>query len=321
MLLSLAEDSTLHCYDISADAETGQGKLVFRRRLPADLTPTSLRFAASVPLILLADTACVRTFDCNGDLIATLQPDAGYNLRLASRGACAYSDAARVSLLCVQTARQGARAKWGRASSSVLDGLDAAAAAAEAAAAGVALASPLASPTSPPPSSTTRLARYSCPLTLLAIYPAMADQLGPEPSNSQLRQTLARFTHAQRLDEASFAADPTLPQGGTLRSRKASSSRVGGRSGSNGRRRPRGSGSVGGSSYGGDSAVAGVARAAVSVASGGISEKAMAARDQSSAGGGGSVAGASFMSGVGSRCSSRPGGGGGGSEAGLSMRS
>ena len=31
MLLSLAEDSTLHCYDISADAETGQGKLVFRR--------------------------------------------------------------------------------------------------------------------------------------------------------------------------------------------------------------------------------------------------------------------------------------------------
>ena len=34
MLLSLAEDCTLHCYDISADAETGQGKLVFRRRLP-----------------------------------------------------------------------------------------------------------------------------------------------------------------------------------------------------------------------------------------------------------------------------------------------
>ena len=67
--------------------------------------------------------------------------------------------------------------------------------------------------------------------------------------------------------------------------------------------------------------MAGVARAAVSVASGGISEKAMAARDQSSAGGGGSVAGASFMSGVGSRCSSRHGGGGGGSEAGMSMRS
>ena len=61
---------------------------------------------------------------------------------------------------------------------------------------------------------------------------------------------------------------------------------------------------------GGDSAVAGVARSAVSVASGGISEKAMAARDHSSAGGGGgSVAGASFMSGGGSRCSSRPGGG------------
>ena len=156
-----------------------------------------------MPLILLADTACVRTFDCNGDLIATLQPDAGYDLRLASRGACAYSDAARVSLLCMQTAKKGVRAKWGRASSSILDGLEAAAAAAEAAAAGE---EPLVSPTSTP-ASTTRLARYSCPLTLLSVYPAMAEQLGAEPSNSELRQTLARFTHAQRLDEARLAAD------------------------------------------------------------------------------------------------------------------
>eukprot|EP00964_Phaeocystis_antarctica_P133335 scaffold97530_cov37-Phaeocystis_antarctica.AAC.2 len=172
-------------------------------RLPADLSPTWVRFAASVPLILLADTACVRTFDCNGDLIATLQPDAGYDLRLASRGACAYSDAARVALLCMQTAKNGVRDKWGRASSSILDGLEAAAAEAEAAAAGE---EPLVSPTSTP-ASTTRLARYSCPLTLLSVYPAMAEQLGAEPSNSELRQVLARFTHAQRLDEARLAAD------------------------------------------------------------------------------------------------------------------
>ena len=146
----------------------------------------------------------MRTFDCNGDLIATLQPDAGYDLRLASRGACAYSDAARVALLCMQTAKNGVRDKWGRASSSILDGLEAAAAAAEAAAAGE---EPLVSPTSTP-ASTTRLARYSCPLTLLSVYPAMAEQLGAEPSNSELRQVLARFTHAQRLDEARLAANP-----------------------------------------------------------------------------------------------------------------
>ena len=87
MLLSLAEDGTLHCYDLSSDAETGQGKLVFRRRLPptylpyisptsplylpstsplppphprrlpADLAPSWLRFTACVPLVLLADAA------------------------------------------------------------------------------------------------------------------------------------------------------------------------------------------------------------------------------------------------------------------------
>ena len=66
---------------------------------------------------------------------------------------------------------------------------------------------------------------------------------------------------------------------------------------------------------GGDSALpsrpGSVARSAVSVAAGGISEKAMAARGHVSAGGGGSVAGASGISGGGSRCSSRPGGGSG----------
>ena len=159
----------------------------------------------------------MRTFDCNGELIATLQPDAGYDLRLASRGACAYSDAARVQLLCLQTAKKGVKAKWGRASNSVLDALDAAAAAAAAAEAEAAGeegldsptgGSPPLSPTAAPPTSTMRLARYSCPLTLLCAYPAMAEQLGPDPSNSQLRQTLARFTHAQRLDEARFAPRP-----------------------------------------------------------------------------------------------------------------
>ena len=37
-----------------------------------------------MPLVLLADAACVRTFDCNGELIATLQPDAGYALQLSN---------------------------------------------------------------------------------------------------------------------------------------------------------------------------------------------------------------------------------------------
>ena len=58
-------------------------------------------------------------------------------------------------------------------------------------------------------------------LTLtLTLTLTQAAHLGPEPSNSQLRQALARFTHAQRLDQANFAEDPSLPQGGTLRSRR-----------------------------------------------------------------------------------------------------
>ena len=63
----------------------------------------------------------------------------------------------------------------------------------------------------PKPKPKPKQARYSAPLVLRATYPAMARHLGPEPSNSQLRQALARFTHAQRLDEARVAEDPPLP--------------------------------------------------------------------------------------------------------------
>ena len=128
-----------------------------------------------MPLVLLADAACVRTFDCNGELIATLQPDAGYALQLAARGGdgaqggCAYSDAARASLLCVQTAPAPAQAEAeaGEEKETAGEAADSA------------------------PAPSTLLARYSPSLVLLAIYPAMAAHLGPEPSNSQLRQALA----------------------------------------------------------------------------------------------------------------------------------
>ena len=49
LVLSLAADRTLHAHDISDDSETGQGKLVFRRRLPASLEPLWVELSRALP--------------------------------------------------------------------------------------------------------------------------------------------------------------------------------------------------------------------------------------------------------------------------------
>ena len=63
LVLSLAADRTLHAHDISDDSETGQGKLVFRRRLPASLEPLWVELSRALPLALVGSTGCVRVLD------------------------------------------------------------------------------------------------------------------------------------------------------------------------------------------------------------------------------------------------------------------
>ena len=347
LLLSLAADHTLHCYDVSPDAETGQGKLVFRRRLPPDVAPSWLRVSSVMPLALLGDAAdaSVRVFDTNGDLIAYLRADDGAALALAAPGACAHADTPRAQLVCV-----AATAAPTDADADAPTGDDAAAAAAteEAAAPADDAAAAAAA------ASSVSLVTFAAPDVVLGAYPQLAGALaaaGAEATPAQLRQLLGRYTHAQRTDAALLASDPMLSGGGSLGGRKGSiggSRRGGGAGAGRSQRRPsRGAsmfaGSEGGVSRGGDSsstlgagppaAAGGGARRDAS----GLSESALRAR-QGSAGaassngsfagprGGGSVGGGSQISGSrgggGSRCgggserSFGGGGGGGGSVSG-----
>ena len=73
-LASYAADHTLHGYDVSADPETGQGKLVFRRRLDESVNVRWMRVTAPLPVVLVGCDDAVRVIDIHGDLLAKLSP-------------------------------------------------------------------------------------------------------------------------------------------------------------------------------------------------------------------------------------------------------
>jgi hypothetical protein len=76
LCISYAADFTLHGYDVSADPETGQGKLTFRRRLEHGMHATWLAIGAQLPLVLLGSPDAIRIFDMQGDLLALFNPHA-----------------------------------------------------------------------------------------------------------------------------------------------------------------------------------------------------------------------------------------------------
>lgn len=240
LVLSLAADRTLHAHDISDDSETGQGKLVFRRRLPASLEPLWVELSRALPLALVGSTGCVRVLDMQatrpsceptphpplpstcacaapapfsraapdappasqGELIAKLSAPPRCTLDLGRPGPCAFVSAALASLVCVvATAGPDTTAEGAPDTETTAE--------AEAEAVGRALATEASSDGAP------ALARFDLDATLLACYPHVTGLLSDPPTAQQLRHLLA-FSHAQRLDAAALAQGPFLAQGTPL---------------------------------------------------------------------------------------------------------
>ena len=190
LCISYAADFTLHGYDVSADPETGQGKLTFRRRLEHGMEALWLAIGAQLPLVLLGSPDAIRIFDMQGDLLTLFNPHAaaaraglsgGAALLTARPGPCAlllssqhYSVSCLAMPATAPSLTMGAEAK------------------------------------------APQLACLSLSAALLATYPHLPGLVGGEVPVPLLATLLKSYTHAQRQDAQLMAAAPLLVQGGTL---------------------------------------------------------------------------------------------------------
>ena len=291
LCVSYAADFTLHGYDVSAEPETGQGKLTFRRRLEQGMAATWLAISAQLPLVLLGSPDAIRIFDMQGDLLALFNPHAaaakaglsgGAALLTARPGPCAL-------LLSSQHYSVGCLAMPATAPS-------------------IATGEPEAEPGAE--AGAPQLACLSLSAALLATYPHLPGLVGGEVPMPLLATLLKSYTHAQRQDAQLMAAAPLLVQGGTLGgSTKGGGSRTKKGGGSRAGQRGKGAGTAlsvvaeedsllqasrvsGGSSIGATPRSSGRQQGG---AGGGITEQAIRARE-GGATGGSSVAGSAALS-------------------------
>jgi len=229
LLVSLAEDCTLHCYDLSPEPETGQGKLVFRRSLPLGIHFSWVAWASRYPLVFLASPGVIRVLDANGDILSLLQPSPGLTLHLGSPDVCGPTSLDH--LLAVSSADATATGD------------------------ATAEAEPAAEPDA--------LCSLSLDQLLNTLYPHISELFGSEPTAAAYREALVRFSHAQRLDRELMGSLSFLagPKGMSRRGQGSTTSRgsVKGRKGRSSSIKPTPDGSSGGSRA---NSVAGSTRAA-----------------------------------------------------------
>ena len=291
LCISYAADFTLHGYDVSADPETGQGKLTFRRRLEHGMQATWLAIGAQLPLVLLGSPDAIRIFDMQGDLLALFNPHAAAAKAGLSGGAA------------LLTARPGPCTLLLSSQHYSVSCL-----AMPATAPSLATGEPGAEPGAE--AEAPQLACLSLSAALLATYPHLPGLVGGEVPVPLLATLLKSYTHAQRQDAQLMAAAPLLVQGGTLGgSTKGGGSRTKKGGGSRAGQRGKGAGTAlsvvaeedsllqasrvsGGSSIGATPRSSGRQQGG---AGGGITEQAIRARE-GGATGGSSVAGSAALS-------------------------